>query len=276
MSRRRDLESQIRSLNEIKEIMNAMKNLSLMETHRLAQLLDNQRRVVASVESAAADFLSFHPYLVSRAKESRDVYLLVGSERGFCGDFNESLLRALNDHGGVPAGAPLVVIGGKLGNKLTSDPRVTAFVNGASIVEEIDAVLANLVQALSRLSSPRSDSAPLRLTVFHNNLDKGSVEISVLRPFKQPELKDLPFAYEPLLNLKPESFLRTLADQYLVAVLQELLCRSLAAENQRRLRHMDPAVRRLERTSADLVRRRNTLRQEEITEEIEVIMLGAE
>jgi F-type H+-transporting ATPase subunit gamma len=39
---------------------------------------------------------------------------------------------------------------------------------------------------------------------------------------------------------------------------------------------MDTAVRRLEKTSAELVRRNNTLRQEEITEEIEVIMLSVE
>jgi F-type H+-transporting ATPase subunit gamma len=88
MSKRRDLGARIRSLNEIKEIMNAMKNLSLIETNRLERLLDTQRRVVSTIESAAADFLSFHPYLVSRAEESRDVYLLVGTERGFCGDYS--------------------------------------------------------------------------------------------------------------------------------------------------------------------------------------------
>ena len=42
------------------------------------------------------------------------------------------------------------------------------------------------------------------------------------------------------------------------------------------MQHMDAAVRRLERTSADLLRKRNIIRQEEITEEIEVIMLSVE
>jgi F-type H+-transporting ATPase subunit gamma len=42
------------------------------------------------------------------------------------------------------------------------------------------------------------------------------------------------------------------------------------------MQHMDTAVRRLEKTSAELVRNRNSLRQEEITEEIEVIMLSVE
>jgi F-type H+-transporting ATPase subunit gamma len=44
------------------------------------------------------------------------------------------------------------------------------------------------------------------------------------------------------------------------------------AENQHRMRHMDGAVRRLEQTSSELLGRCNILRQEEITEEMEVIM----
>jgi F-type H+-transporting ATPase subunit gamma len=67
-----------------------------------------------------------------------------------------------------------------------------------------------------------------------------------------------------------------LAEQYLFAALHALLYSSLMAENQRRIQHMDSAVRRLERTSAELWQRRNILRQEEITEEIEVIMLSVE
>jgi F-type H+-transporting ATPase subunit gamma len=55
-----------------------------------------------------------------------------------------------------------------------------------------------------------------------------------------------------------------------------LLYSSLMAENQRRIQHMDAAVRRLERTSTELLQKRNVLRQEEITEEIEVIMLSVE
>jgi F-type H+-transporting ATPase subunit gamma len=67
-----------------------------------------------------------------------------------------------------------------------------------------------------------------------------------------------------------------LAEQYLFAALHELLYSSLMAENQRRMQHIDSAVRRLERTSAELWQKRNILRQEEITEEIEVIMLSVE
>lgn len=276
MSKRRELETQLRSLNEIKEIMNAMKNLSLMEVHRLTRFIDTQSRVIASIEAAAADFLFFYPELFSGEEEFRNVHLLVGSERGFCGDFNESLLRALADHLGSARDVTLVVIGGKLAAKLTDDTRVVASLDGASIVEEVDIVLTKLIETLTVLDAPGARRAPLRLTVFHHSAAEDRVEISALRPFPKRQSRSTPFAYAPELYLRPRSFLTGLAEQYLFAALHELLYSSLMAENQRRMQHMDAAVRRLERTSAELLRKRNTLRQEEITEEIEVIMLSVQ
>ena len=48
------------------------------------------------------------------------------------------------------------------------------------------------------------------------------------------------------------------------------------AENQQRVQRMDSAVRRIDEESEALRRRSNSLRQEEITEEIELIMLNIE
>ena len=276
MSKRRDLENQLRSLGEIKEIMNAMKNLSLMEVHRLNRFLDTQRRVVASIEAAAADFLLFHPERLSGEGEFRNVYLLIGSERGFCGDFNESLLEALDNHIGSARGVTVVVVGSKLVDQLTDDTRVAASLDGTSVVEEVDAVLVKLMEALAGLRAPGAAGAPLLLTVFHHDAVEERVRISTLRPFQKPATGSVRFVHAPMLYLDPHAFWTGLVEQYLFAALHELLYSSLMAENQRRMQHMDSAVRRLERTSAELWQRRNILRQEEITEEIEVIMLSVE
>jgi F-type H+-transporting ATPase subunit gamma len=48
------------------------------------------------------------------------------------------------------------------------------------------------------------------------------------------------------------------------------------AENRKRLEHIDSAIRRLEKDEAQLRLSSNALRQEEIIEEIELIMLSAE
>jgi F-type H+-transporting ATPase subunit gamma len=47
------------------------------------------------------------------------------------------------------------------------------------------------------------------------------------------------------------------------------------AESQQRVSHLDAALRHLDDQAADLARRSNALRQEEIIEEIEVILLSA-
>ena len=156
MSSRRDLEIRLGSLNEIKEIMSAMKNLSLMEVHKLGRFLESQRRVIDSIEAAAADLLQFHRTLFPESVTFRDFYLLVGSERGFCGDFNEALVRALEKHAVTAQEKSIVVVGAKLATKLAGDARLRAAISGASVAEEIDGVLVGLMDALT--GTPRAGS----------------------------------------------------------------------------------------------------------------------
>jgi len=276
MSNRRDLETQLHSLNEIKEIMNAMKNLALMEVHKLTRLLENQRKVIDSIESALADFLQFHPTRFPSVEKFRDLYLLVGSDRGFCGDFNEALITAFESQSVTAGEKSLVVVGAKLAARLGSDARLSAGLDGAGVVEEADAVLIKLMQVLTGSKVSSASDGPLRLTVLHHQPDEEPVAVTVLQPLRPALPKCKPHAHAPLLYLPPRSFLAGLVDQYLFAALHELLYSSLMAENQRRMQHMDSAVRRLEKITAELQRKRNSLRQEEITEEIEVIMLSVE
>jgi F-type H+-transporting ATPase subunit gamma len=54
-----------------------------------------------------------------------------------------------------------------------------------------------------------------------------------------------------------------------------MLYTSLMMENHHRVTHLEGAVKHLDDQSEDLARQGNTLRQEEIIEEIEVILLSA-
>lgn len=275
MSKRRDIERHLESLGEIREIMNAMKNLALMETHKLTRRLETQRRAVASIEAAAADFLSFYPYLPSAEVPVRDVYLLVGSERGFCGDFNEALMKALQTGATRGDDPVLVMIGSKLVSRYGNDTRVVVRVAGPSALEEIEAVLLNMMATLDAWQAAQRPTRALRFTMFHHRPEEPDVKVTRLDPLGQwaPPPR---FAYPPLLNLDPVLFLKKLTEHYLFALLHELFYCSLMAENQQRVQRMDFAVRRIDEKSQALLRRSNSLRQEEITEEIELIMLNIE
>jgi F-type H+-transporting ATPase subunit gamma len=276
MQKRRDLDRHLQSLHEIGEIMNAMRNLALMETHKLARLAATQHRVVATIEAAAADLLAFHPDLARADEPVREVGLILGSERGFCGDYNEALLRALPPpapHGGDPA---LVTVGSKIGARLAGDPRVVARLEGPTALEQVESVLLRVIGALTDWQAGQSPPRALSLTVFHHGAQAAGELVTRLDPFTRWTPAPPRAGYPPLLNLEPPAYFRRLAEHYLNAALHGVFYRALTEENEQRMRHMDFALRRIEETSSALARRRDSLRQEEITEEIEVIMLNIE
>jgi F-type H+-transporting ATPase subunit gamma len=61
---------------------------------------------------------------------------------------------------------------------------------------------------------------------------------------------------------------------YLYLGINELLMLSLLTENRFRVQHLEGAVHRLDERLGVLSTRARSLRQEEITEEIEMILLG--
>jgi F-type H+-transporting ATPase subunit gamma len=274
VSRRREIEGTLHALGEIRDILDAMKNLALMETRKLERFLATQQRVVESVDAAFEDFASFHPNLLVGAERAHEVCLLVGSERGFCGDFNEAVLIAVEGHliARSDATAALVTVGYKLSSKLANDPRVAARVDGASVVEEVETVLTHLMETLRALLV---GPGPFRLTAFYHAPAEGGVRVQRLDPFGRGAGMTRRSFVPPLLTLPPRIVLAETLKHYLDAQLHELIYASLMAENVRRLQHMDGAIRHIEEESGRLGLRRNVLRQEEITEEIELILLTA-
>jgi len=274
MTRRRDLEHHRHSLGEIRDIMNSMKTLAYMETRKLARFLDAQHAVVESIESVAADFLSFHADTLPEVGETTPVYLLIGTERGFCGDFNQALVHHLESAlDAQPAGKPiLIAVGRKLHSLLENDTRVAALIEGASVVEEVTVVLNQMVYELSSLQERHG-----MLTVYglYHGGDDGIVMQKLLPPFQQCLHQPQRFPHPPVLNLPPAEFLIELTEQHLFAALHSMLYTSLMTENHNRVTHLEGAVNHLDDESDELVRQCSALRQEEIIEEIEVILLSA-
>jgi hypothetical protein len=61
MKSRRQIELHRRSLGEIRDIMNAMKNLAYMETRKLDRFLTAQHAVLDGIEAVVSDFVTSFP-----------------------------------------------------------------------------------------------------------------------------------------------------------------------------------------------------------------------
>ena len=272
MTRLHELEHQRKSLAEIRDILNSMRTLAYMETRKLARFLDAQHAVVESIEAAA--LLAWYPDVLPAAKVTTAVYLLVGSERGFCGDFNHALLRHLESALAEKApGSPLLIVAGrKLFTLLEGDTRMVSSLDSASVVEEVTPLLNRLVTVLTSLQEKHG---PLAVSCLYHGSEDGITMQRQLPPFQHLLARPARHAHPPLLNLTPQTLLGELADHYLFAALHEMLYTSLLVENRQRVAHLEGAVHHLDDESEKLARRSNILRQEEIIEEIEVILLGA-
>jgi F-type H+-transporting ATPase subunit gamma len=276
MSKRHDIEAHIRTLGEISEIMGAMTNLAVMEIHKLTRLLSAQQQVVTSMETAAKDFFAFYPEALPLDQGGALLYLVIGSERGFCGDYNARLLAEFERHlRTVSDKEPgIVAVGRKLSGRMAGDPRLVASIDGPSVSEEIQGVLITFMQRIQELRRGQQDNRTLMITVVYRAAGAEGITIQPLRPFDTLSPVETKGATAPFLTLPPRVFVAELVDLYLFALLHEIFYSALMAESRARLAHLESARQRLERDQTNLLRRRNVLRQEEITEEIEVLMLS--
>ncbi len=271
MGKRTDIDRRLRTLKDISAILRVMRTLAIMETGKLSRFLAAQRRVVTSIEAAAADFLHFYPVVAPSEEHVLAVRLMIGSERGFCGDFNETVLQTQAQ---LPPEPVLVAVGSRLCGKIPADVLDIAL-SGAGMVEEVQSVISRVIEELNTLAA-KGNRGALRLTVLCHGQEQGEVITRTLQPFP-PELTPAScHSHPPILNIPPRAFYSELAGHYLFATLHELFYQSLMAENLQRQRHIDNAARRMEQKIADLNLKRNVVRQEEIIEEIEMLTLSAE
>ena len=276
MSERREIERRLTTLGDVAEIMGALKNAAMVEAIRLRRYVPAQQRVVRTVEAATQDFLTHYPQPLQAGAAPGEIFLVVGSERGFCGSYNEELAAALERERASrrTADAAVVVVGSRLASRLSPRMDLAAVVEAPSVADEVQPAITRLIASLQSLPAASGGLLPLAMTVLYHEIAGHSSEVQVKRPFRAFTGDGHGFGDPPRLYLDPLAFFRELTDHYMFAVLHELFYSALLAENERRLQHLEGALRRVDRTREELTLRGNALRQEEITEEIEIILLS--
>ncbi|PLY02399.1 MAG: hypothetical protein C0622_05610, partial [Desulfuromonas sp.] len=213
MTKRHELEHHQRSLSEIREIMNSMKTLAYLETRKLDRFLKSQRDVVSDIEIAAADFLDFYPETLPKSASGDRIYLLIGSERGFCGNFNQKLQRHLEPSlADLPEGkATVIAVGRKLYSLLEDYPCPVIPVAGATVGEEIGDTLNLIVR---ELTAQRQRSVVAFYALYHGS-DNAIVAHQLLPPFQHLLYHQQEEPHEPVLHLVPRKFLLEMSYHYL-------------------------------------------------------------
>jgi F-type H+-transporting ATPase subunit gamma len=250
-----------------------MKTLSQLELHKLGGISASQHALATTLERMAADFYHHYPQGEGGERGAESLWLLLGTERGFCGDFNEALVERLPQLFPEVAQHParVLAVGRKLWLRLEESLPGYTPLDGANVSEELSRTLAPVVKAIQQRMGEEGVSS---LSVLYHDDEKGSLAVRrLLPPELHPGRPEWPTP--PLLQQPPREFLYGFLQHYLFLGLNELFTVSLLAENQYRVQHLEGAVHRLNERLAELSTRAKSLRQEEITEEIEMILLAS-
>jgi F-type H+-transporting ATPase subunit gamma len=257
MSRYRELSEHLKALEDMRAILAGMRTLAAVELQRVTRLQDASEQLRQGLEAAVAAHFADRPPPPATADVG--VCVLLGSEKGLCGDFNERLLAAA-----ASDAQPLVLVGAKLAATALRMPAVAARCPGALAADDLGPVLTGLAQTLAGLNAPGG-----RLDVLCHEPQQHEVRRVAVLP---PPSGATTSAAAPRLQLPAPQFEAALLEQYLFAVFNGLLIGSLLVENQQRIAHLQAALQRLDDRCEELRQRQRHARQEQIIEEVEVAL----
>ncbi|MDA8230906.1 MAG: F0F1 ATP synthase subunit gamma [Magnetospirillum sp.] len=275
MERLERIQARIRNLGQLLDVVGAMRSMAAFRLQQAVAALAGARAYAAIMAEAMAEAEELADrHAAPEARPGMAGVLVFGSEHGFVGAFNETLMA----EAGRPAPARLFVVGA----------RGAAFAEEAGLASEwslpmtgrIDGV-ATLGRRLAERLYPLFGGGGLgSLDVIHGTVGEGlrwrprRTRLLPLEPARRPAGRRRPFP--PIHTLPAETLIGHLKGQYLVADLVCAATEALAAENAARLAATGGAHENVERRLGELRLREGLLRQEAVTGELLDVITGAE
>jgi F-type H+-transporting ATPase subunit gamma len=277
MTRLSEIQSHIASMDELLDIVGAMRSLAGMRVQESQHALPGIRSYADSMAAAigSALLLMPQPVQIDRFERGHRALILCMAEHGFVGGFNERMLEAAR-----PTLKPtdLLFVLGSRGAAL-------AFEHGRKVAwtQPMATRLAGAPDAVNRLINE------LYRRIAHGNVGRvevmfgryrqgapSSIERRLLLPLDTTTLAAAKARQAPLHNLAPRPLLEKLMAEYVFALLTEAAVESIASENAARFAAMESAHENVGKKLAGLQENARQARQTEITAELLDLMTGAE
>ncbi len=278
MSSLEKIEARLKGLKGIREIVNSMKALSALSIRKAESLLPSIREYSDSIEDAFAQLLEHFPEVVQRGLEGGPevFYLVLTSEQGLCGAYNEEMIRAVEQEVNKRPGG--LVITGTRGIDLaaTKGLPVLLGLKGPVSVEGIDLKVMEVVRRLLEILPGGNPQLYLLFAYYRRKAEYTIIRQRVIPPPLRKISRRMRQRRVPLLYMEPEEILGHLFRQYLVVSLYRAFVEALASENASRLFSMERASKNIDDKLQELSELYNYLRQEEITNETIEVSSGYE
>ena len=280
MSRAQEIAAQIGSLNELSEIVTAIREMAAVQMRQSQSSLDAVRDYIEIIRRALGEAVALcHGGDGDSWGKVKSLPGLVvfGAEHGFCGAFNEPLIRtAIDASRGQPS--PYLIFVGTRGAQRSSehDLRPNLTLPMATHSGGVGATARRIAAEIYRMFVERTLTSVEVLymrTVAGRESGPQRLRLLPLEPAPVPRNGS---AMPPLVNMAPRRLRDELAAEYMFAMLEAIAMESFASENAARFRTMEAAHENIDTKRSQLGKMAHRMRQEAVTAEILEIIGGAE
>jgi F-type H+-transporting ATPase subunit gamma len=281
------LHRHIETTVDLRTIVKTMKTLAAVSIHQYENASAALADYARTVEMGLQVILRKHLALLNVESETCcSAAVILGSDHGLCGRFNEDLVRLVTEQllccGQSLSQVPLLVVGAKVAAKLEAqgglaDP-VLAWPGS---VEGLSETVQSLLIRLDTMLAVRPGA---RILIFHNRRSDeiaAQPHITQLLPLDKAHMLGLvkhpwPSRCLPTFTMEFDRLFAALVRQHLFVALFKAAAESVASEQASRLLAMQAAERNIDQHLDEVNAEYRMQRQQQITDEIIDVLSGFE
>jgi F-type H+-transporting ATPase subunit gamma len=285
----KEIRSRIQSVKNTQQITKAMKMVSAAKLRRAQQNITNLRPYAKHILSVIADIATTqrveHPLLVTNENPKKVLLVVVTSDRGLAGGFNNNInrfaLKFYNDNKANYQSMDFLFVGRK-GADFFRNRKIQGVDTILNLAREISYKLAAGVgtRLMEDFVSGGYDAVFLIYNEFKSAISQEVVCEKIL-PVDTAAAhlgdSDKPtFAPDLIFEPKPEKIIDQLLKKHFAVQVYRAMCESVAAEHGARMAAMENATKNAGEMIRSMTLTYNKLRQASITTELIEITSGAE
>jgi F-type H+-transporting ATPase subunit gamma len=273
MSQLIKLREQITTIKTIQKITQAMRLVSMSVHSRLnnqknyLKNYQNELNKITSITNNAITNVQTNNILQNITTSNSKIIILIGSQKGLCGSFNQDVLRKYSEYHKSQQKEQLELIA--IGKKLIDTTERKYQIN-RKIIKFTPALISEIVNELfNHINQPKKFTEVLFFSNSSKNFFTHSTQITPLYESKLSSEPQTPSHTEPYIWEQPSNELaETLNTNQLKLTIYCLLFDSLIAEYSARFRSMDSATRNANTLLETAERQYRKVRQAKITREL--------
>lgn len=281
-----EIQRKLDQSKDLSKIITTMKNISIVNMTHYERRIKALRQYFSTVEQGFQIFLkNDSETILKRLKEKKETSssalaaIVIGSEKGLCGEFNETMLQHYLEKTKEQNVFALFAIGYKISSKLSH-----SHFYPSDFPSSHAAILTLLKQIMEQLQNLLAQNQIGEVVFFHHQLVSSLQYAPVMKPIFPlnldwlGNLKDKPWPSKclPTYTMDQEELFYELSQEALFISMYRSFIESLASENAARLSSMQIAEENIEEQLTELQNTYNLQRQNQITEELSDIISGTQ